>query len=815
MRLPFLLLASAAAATPARASFVVVWTDGAALGIGGRAYPSQLTEADAYARLPAAAQADVTQAVWGYSRDSAGLFIQFETNSSAIYLNVTLAAANKTAWADFSEIGASGADLYRYDTGNATWRWIASTFNAVSGAGVVALSSPLFADSEGWPVGPVPSYPALNASSRYRLHLPSYNGVTQLRVGVHAGALLRADPTWRSPRARVALYSTSIGQGGITARPGSVFSARVSRALDAEVLNLGFCGACQMETPSVTPGRDMAKWVAGVEGGVNVTVVDCAWNMPPALIAQRAVPFLTALRAALPASVSLLVVGPSPSPPTWLVPDGEWLNVTGREAEMAAAAAAVAAAFPGVHYLPGTWLFNGSMDGVTMPNVDPLEDVTFEGTHPMDYGHALLAAAYTDALQTLLAGGALPPPPAAPVTSSAAAAAAAAAAASSTTLAPRSWGSAWATPDAAVTYVDAQSLAILGRAFPPAQLPGPYTRLPSAAKGVVRDAVWDLSLDSAGLWVSFATDSPGVWVNLTCAGAFEPTMPHFAVSGVSGADLFALDPRSGRYRHVAPLQLRFGEPTFAGLVTPPNASVAAPGAPVSYALYLPTYNTALAVAVGVLEGASLAPVPQPFGAGAHRVLWYGTSILQGGVATRVGDIFSSAVSRALGAEVLNFGFSGNGKMETAVAQFLVAVPGVDVIIVDCDRNMDAATVAAAAPPLVAYLRAHGHAATPIVLAEGTAMGRDWSVVAQSADSSATGAALRAAYDALVSAGDPALHYVAADELWAGVRDAAMDSPTAAGLHPNSEGMRLVAATWARKLRGILGAPRRGRGGGAA
>ena len=52
------------------------------------------------------------------------------------------------------------------------------------------------------------------------------------------------------------------------------------------------------------------------------------------------------------------------------------------------------------------------------------------------------------------------------------------------------------------------------------------------------------------------------------------------------------------------------------------------------------------------------------------VVWYGTSILQGGVAERVGNIFTHKIARRINRTVFNFGFSGNGKMTIGVAKHL-------------------------------------------------------------------------------------------------------------------------------------------------
>ena len=107
--------------------------------------------------------------------------------------------------------------------------------------------------------------------------------------------------------------------------------------------------------------------------------------------------------------------------------------------------------------------------------------------------------------------------------------------------------------------------------------------------------------------------------------------------------------------------------------------------------------------------------------GRKPIVWYGTSIDQGGVASRPGATYTNVLTRSLGRMVLNFGFAGNGKDETSVAEYLVRVPAA-LFVLDCLPNLNAEEVTERTAPLVRYLRAHGHADTPIVLAAGTTYG---------------------------------------------------------------------------------------------
>ena len=66
---------------------------------------------------------------------------------------------------------------------------------------------------------------------------------------------------------------------------------------------------------------------------------------------------------------------------------------------------------------------------------------------------------------------------------------------------------------------------------------GNYNRLPARAKGKVRDAVWNLSRESAGLSIRFLTDSKKIQVRYQVTGGYS--MPHMPATGVSGVDLYA------------------------------------------------------------------------------------------------------------------------------------------------------------------------------------------------------------------------------------------------------------------------------------
>ena len=66
-----------------------------------------------------------------------------------------------------------------------------------------------------------------------------------------------------------------------------------------------------------------------------------------------------------------------------------------------------------------------------------------------------------------------------------------------------------------------------------------YDRLPRKAKGVVRDAVWNLSKHSAGLMIRFRSNAEEIIVRYKVKG--NHAMQHMPATGVSGVDLYAID----------------------------------------------------------------------------------------------------------------------------------------------------------------------------------------------------------------------------------------------------------------------------------
>lgn len=80
----------------------------------------------------------------------------------------------------------------------------------------------------------------------------------------------------------------------------------------------------------------------------------------------------------------------------------------------------------------------------------------------------------------------------------------------------------------------------------------------------------------------------------------------------------------------------------------------------------------------------MAPVPY---ANNSKVIIYGTSITQGGCATRPGMAYTNVLSRRIPLEFVNEGFSGNGRGEPEVARVLSEISDPALLVLDYEANV--------------------------------------------------------------------------------------------------------------------------------
>ncbi len=333
-----------------------------------------------------------------------------------------------------------------------------------------------------------------------------------------------------------------------------------------------------------------------------------------------------------------------------------------------------------------------------------------------------------------------------------------------------------------LVWTDVADWRLEGRGF--AGRKAPYDRLPAAAEGVVPPAVWNLARQSAGIAVRFASDTAAVHVRYRLTND-RLAMAHMPATGVSGVDLYARDGR-GRLRWVQVTRPAQRDVTarIIGNLAPERRQ---------WMLYLPLYNGVELLELGLPRGAALEQLPPPPG---KPIVVYGTSIAQGACASRPGMAWTAIVGRTLDREVINLGFSGNGRMEAEVGRFLAELDP-SVFVVDCLPNMTPVQVAERTVPLVRQLRA-ARPTTPILLVEDRTFGNAWVQPSVQEAHAARRLALRTAVAELRATGVPGVHLLNGAPLLGDDDEATTD-----GSHPNDLGMTRQASAVIEALTPLL------------
>jgi hypothetical protein len=341
-----------------------------------------------------------------------------------------------------------------------------------------------------------------------------------------------------------------------------------------------------------------------------------------------------------------------------------------------------------------------------------------------------------------------------------------------------------AAPAPELEWVDAKKLTMEGLGFK--DVKSPYDRLPGRAEGVVPPAVWNLSRDSAGALARFTAASPEIHARWTIANKNLAGANITAIAS-SGLDLYAKTD-AGRWRWLGMGQPKFPD-TTAALIT------GIPATEREFMVYLPLRNGVTSLELGVPKGSRIQPGPARV-AGSKPIVFYGTSITHGIGASRAGMTHVAMLGRTFNREVINLGFSGNGRMEPEVLKFVAELDPA-VFVLDCLPNMNAQQVTERTVPGVKQLR-EAHPKTPILLVEDRNIQTGFLVEARRKANDANHAALRAAFAALQGDQTPEVYYLEGANLLGDDGEGTVD-----GSHPTDLGFTRQAAEFERVLRPIL------------
>lgn len=198
---------------------------------------------------------------------------------------------------------------------------------------------------------------------------------------------------------------------------------------------------------------------------------------------------------------------------------------------------------------------------------------------------------------------------------------------------------------------------------------GYYRRMPEEIAKQVSPGVHALSTNTAGGRIRFITDSPFVAINTKYPAVCR--MDHMAYTGIHGFDMYLNTKYAGTFRpktNSDQLDAILNHPTEAEQITTIN---------------MPLYNNVTELFIGLHEDAKILPAPDY--SVERPVVFYGSSITQGGCASRPGTCYQNFLSRKFDFNYINLGFSGNAKGEQAMAEYIASLD-MSVFVYDYDHN---------------------------------------------------------------------------------------------------------------------------------
>ncbi|MBO5745742.1 MAG: SGNH/GDSL hydrolase family protein [Clostridia bacterium] len=201
-----------------------------------------------------------------------------------------------------------------------------------------------------------------------------------------------------------------------------------------------------------------------------------------------------------------------------------------------------------------------------------------------------------------------------------------------------------------------------------------FHRMPYEVAKATNEGVDTLNHHSAGGRVKFRTNSPYIIIR-----AKEPAIyraPHFTLCGSAGFDL---------YKEVD------GEALYVNSFMPPYdmkdgyeaKRETGLGEETDITIHFPLYSRVQSLEIGIAVGSTLKPAAE------YKydvpVVYYGSSITQGGCASRPGMAYQNIISREISCDHINLGFSGSAKGEDAIAEYIAGLK-MSVFVYDYDHN---------------------------------------------------------------------------------------------------------------------------------
>lgn len=313
---------------------------------------------------------------------------------------------------------------------------------------------------------------------------------------------------------------------------------------------------------------------------------------------------------------------------------------------------------------------------------------------------------------------------------------------------------------AQIVYYDADQFPLIGKTSDETETR--YERLPAYLKEVCRPPVWNLGKNTSGLAIRFRTNSTTVSAKWEVAG--DNRMNHMTETGIKGVDLYAWEESHWQPVKAGLPSGKLNERIIISNMAPQERE---------YMLFLPLYDGVVSLSIGIDSTAYIKDPELPYPDTTHPILVYGTSITQGGCATRPGMSYTNILVRRLNREVINLGFSGNGQLDYEIAELMATRRDATLFVLDFIPNVNATQLTEKTRPFFDILR-KANPNTPIIFVETVIFPHslyDKNIYGTITEKNRL---LREEYEMIKSEGDKNVYYLANDDLIGSDGEATVD-----------------------------------------
>ena len=302
----------------------------------------------------------------------------------------------------------------------------------------------------------------------------------------------------------------------------------------------------------------------------------------------------------------------------------------------------------------------------------------------------------------------------------------------------------------------------------------PFRRLPE--REGFHWGVKQLSDNTAGVKVRFSTDSPYIAIYAEIGDACH--MAHMTLTGSCGFDLYRqIGDREEFVRPFIPAAgICHGQEQYHSLIKLSDEKT-----PITeYTIYFPLYNRVKRLDIGLAPDSKVSSgadflLDKP-------VVYYGSSITQGGCASRPGNAYPALITHETNIDHINLGFSGSCVAEPEMAEYISTL-SMCAFVYDYDYNAESAEyLKVTHEPLFKKIR-EVHPDIPIIMLSAPYNAKD-------TDDRARRDVIKATYDNAKAAGDKNVYFIDGGSVFAGEF---ADACTVDNVHPNDLGFQRMAS----------------------